>query len=169
MYRVCAGWACRARPLIDGRDQFILMFLPGDFFAVKSMFVTRHSDDVRVLSDAVIERIEHRRLFQAYHDDGDIASRCIWQVIEEERRLHNWVVGLGQGSADERLALLMLDFRARLVASGSIPADEYTFEMPLTQVHLGAHLGLTAIHVNRVLKEFRQNEILHIRERCATI
>jgi hypothetical protein len=31
--------------------------------------------------------------------------RCIWQVIEEERRLHNWVVSLGQDSADERVAL----------------------------------------------------------------
>ncbi len=135
VYRLKQGWACRSRQLPDGRDQFILIFLPGDFFAIKSMFVTRHSDDVRLLSDAQLERLNYRELHRAYVQDGDIASRCIWQVLEEERRLHNWVVGLGQGSADERLALLLLDFRARLIASGSLPSDALVFQMPLTQSH----------------------------------
>jgi CRP/FNR family transcriptional regulator, anaerobic regulatory protein len=164
VYRLKEGWACRSRHLPDGRDQFILIFLPGDFFAIKSMFVTRHPDDVMLLSDALIERIDYRRLHSAYVQDGDVASRCIWQVMEEERRLHNWVVGLGQGSADERIALLLLDFRNRLIASGAVAEDSKTFQMPLTQIELGAHLGLTSVHVNRVLKRFRESGIVHIRE-----
>lgn len=164
VYRLKEGWACRSRALADGRDQFILIFLPGDLFAVKSMFVTRHSDDVRLLSNVRIERVHYRDLHRAYVEDGDVASRCIWQVIEEERRLHNWVVGLGQGSADERVALLLLDFRGRLIASGSMPEDALVFHMPLTQVHLAAHLGVTPVHVNRVLKAFRETGIVSVRD-----
>lgn len=164
VYRLKEGWACRTRQLPDGRDQFILIFLPGDFFAIKSMFVTRHSDDVMLLSDALVERIDYRQLHLVYVKDGDVASRCIWQVLEEERRLHNWVVGLGQGSAEERIALLLLDFRNRLMASGVIPESSTAFSMPLTQTQLAAHLGLTAVHVNRVLKVFREAGIVHIRE-----
>jgi CRP/FNR family transcriptional regulator len=169
VYRLKEGWGCRSRSLQDGRDQFILIFLPGDLFAVKSMFVTRHSDDVRLLSNARIERVHYRELHRAYVEDGDVASRCIWQVIEEERRLHNWVVSLGQGSADERVALLLLDFRARLIASGTIPDGALSFQMPLTQVHLSSHLGVTPVHVNRVLKAFRENGIVTVRDGTVSI
>ncbi len=158
------GWACRVRSLPDGRDQCILIFMPGDLFAVKSMFIERHPDDVRTLSDCLVERLHYRELLRLYHQDPDIANRCVWQVVEEERRLHNWVVGLGQGSADERLAMLLMDFHERLQGAGVIAEGALEFQMPLTQQQLADHLGLTAIHVNRVLKAFREREIVVVRE-----
>jgi CRP-like cAMP-binding protein len=164
VYRMVNGWACRVRSLPDGRDQCILIFLPGDLFAVKSMFVERHPDDVRTLSECFIERMHYRDLHKLYREDTDIADRCIWQVIEEERRLHNWVVGLGQGSADERLAMLLLDFHERLQGAGVIPEGALQFQMPLTQQQLADYLGITAIHVNRVLKAFRERGTVVVRE-----
>jgi CRP/FNR family transcriptional regulator len=164
IYRLVEGWACRVRSLPDGRDQCILIFMPGDLFAVKSMFVDRHPDTVRTLSDSLIERIHYKELYEMYRKDPDVAMRCIWQVVEEERRLHNWVVGLGQGSADERVAMLLLDFVGRLQGAGVIPEGAMEFSMPLTQQQLADHLGLTAIHVNRVLKVLREQEIVVIRE-----
>jgi CRP/FNR family transcriptional regulator, anaerobic regulatory protein len=169
VYRLLRGWAGRVRTLTDGRDQSILIFLPGDLFAVKSMFVARHPDTVRLLAPSLVERIDYRELLRAFQRDADVASRCIWQVIEEERRLHDWVVGLGQGSAEERLAMLLIDFHGRLALSGTIQANALTFEMPLTQVQLAAHLGITAIHVNRVLKAFRENKILIVRDGSVSI
>lgn len=164
VYRLVSGWACRNRTIADGRDQFILVFLPGDLFAVKSMFVTCHPDDVKILSDAQVERIHCRDLHEAYAADVDVANRCIWQVVEEERRLHSWVFGLGQGSADERLAMLLLDFRGRLMLSGAIARDALTYRMPLTQSNLADHLGITAIHVNRVLRGLREAGIATVRD-----
>jgi CRP-like cAMP-binding protein len=162
VYRLLQGWAGRARVLPDGRKQFILIFLPGDLFAVKSMFVAHHPDDIVAISDIVVERLNHRKLHSAYIGDGDIATRCIWQVIEEERRLHTWVVGLGQGSAEERVALLLIDFRGRLILSGDIPPDSLTYIMPLTQAQMADHLGMTPVHVNRVLKGLRDRNIVSI-------
>jgi CRP-like cAMP-binding protein len=159
VYRLRSGWACRTRSIDDGRDQFILIFLPGDLFAVKSLFVTHHPDRVQTLSDAVIERIHYAQLQEAYARDVDIANRCLWQVIEEERRLHSWVFGLGQGSAEERLALLLIDLRGRLTLSGNLPEGALTFEFPLTQVQVSEHLGITPVHTNRVVKSFRERGI----------
>jgi len=164
VYRLLRGWAGRIRSLPDGRDQCILIFLPGDLFAVKSMFVEKHPDSVRILSPATVEKIHYKELLKTYREDPDVANRCIWQVIEEERRLHNWVVGLGQGSAEERVAMLMLDFHGRLALSGTIQPQQTTFPMPLTQVQLADHLGITAIHLNRVLRIFRENGILAVRD-----
>jgi CRP-like cAMP-binding protein len=164
VYRLCEGWACRTRKLGDGREQCILIFLPGDLLAVKSMFVNCHPDTVRALSRANIERIDYRELHDAYLRDGDVANLCTWQLMEEERRLHSWVVGLGQGSAEERMALLLVDFHGRLAAAGRISAKTMTFDMPLTQSQLADHLGITAIHTNRVLKSFRQRGIVIVRD-----
>jgi CRP/FNR family transcriptional regulator, anaerobic regulatory protein len=164
VYRLVSGWTSRSRMFPDARDQCILVFLPGDLFAVKSMFVSRHMDDVLALADSVIQQIDQRDLYRAYLSDGDIATRCTWQILEEERRLHSWVAGLGLGSAEERLALLMMDFHGRLALSGVIAADSLSFDMPLTQVQLGQHVGLTPVHVNRVLRSFREQEILVVRD-----
>src|SRR5262245_56909754 len=54
VYRLREGWVSRARTLSDGREQCILIFLPGDLFAVKSMFVRRHPDAVKVLARSVV-------------------------------------------------------------------------------------------------------------------
>lgn len=162
VYRLLRGWAGRARTLPDGRNQFILIFLPGDLFAVKSMFVTRHSDAVLAISNIVVERVHYNTLRDAYESDSDVATRCTWQVVEEERRLHDWVVSLGQGSAEERLAMLLIDFKGRLSASNS-DKESLSYEMPLTQSQLADLLGITAVHMNRVLKTFRDARILTIR------
>ena len=169
VYRLLSGWVCRTRLLADGRNQFILIFLPGDMFAVKSMFVTRHTDSVQAISNVVAERVHYRTLHDAYVRDSDIATRCIWQVMEEERRLHSWVVGLGQGSAEERLALLLMDFRGRLISAGVLDIASPVYEMPLTQGQLADHLGITAVHVNRVLKEFRDSGVVTVRDGRVTI
>jgi CRP/FNR family transcriptional regulator len=163
VYRLLRGWAGRARLLPDGRNQFILIFLPNDLFGVKSMFVNRHVDSVRAITDVVAERVHYTTLYNAYREDGDIATRCTWQVVEEERRLHSWVVGLGQGSAEERLALVLLDFKGRLITTGALPETASSFDMPLTQTQLADHLGITAVHMNRVLKDLRDSGIVTVR------
>ena len=164
IYRMLTGWAARIRTLPDGREQCILIFLPGDLFAVKSLLVARHPDSIRVLCPSRLQRIDHRELHTAFLADPDIANRCLWQVMEEERRLHNWVVSLGQGSAEERLAMLLVDFHGRLADSGAIESSARSYRMPLTQVQLADHLGITSIHVNRVLRVFRENGLAQVRD-----
>lgn len=169
VYRLVKGWASRARTLPDGRNQFILVFLPGDLFAVKSLLMCRHPDAVVANSLIEIERVDHRVLYETYIRDSEVAARCMWQVMEEERRLHSWVTSLGRGDAEERLARLLLDFRGRLMLSGAIAQDALEYRLPLTQAELADHLGLTPVHVNRVLKEFRESFIVSIREGWVSI
>ncbi|WP_447667973.1 Crp/Fnr family transcriptional regulator [Methylobacterium sp. A54F] len=169
VYRLRSGWAGRLRYLPDGRSQFILIFLPGDLFAVKSLFVTHHPDAVIALSAITVSQVDQAALREAYDRDADIAAACTWQVVEEERRLHRWVTGLGRGSAEERMALLLIDFRARLVRSGVLAPSANTYELPMTQEQLGDHLGITSVHVNRVLKVLRENGLVVLRGREVTL
>jgi CRP/FNR family transcriptional regulator len=160
IYRLRSGWACRNRSISDGRDQIILIFVPGDLFAVKSLFLTRHPDSVQILSSAVVERVHHAQLREAYARDADISNRCMWQVMEEERRLHSCIFSLGQASAEERLAMLVMDLRGRLALAGVISVNTASFDFPLTQVQIAEYLGITPVHANRVVKAFREKRII---------
>ena len=71
------------------------------------------------------------------------------------------MIALGRGSAIERIATLMLDFRGRLMQAGIGDGDR--FHLPMTQEHIGDHLGLTLVHVNRTLKRLREDGILTVR------
>lgn len=163
VYRVRAGWVSRVRPLPDGRNQIIAVFLPGDLFGVKSMFVTRHVDAVEAVSEAVVERVDQRALRDAAARDFDVSVRLTWQVIEEERRLHNWVVGLGRGNAEERMALLLLDLHGRLALAGQIDVAAPGYDCPMTQQQVADLLGLTNVHVSRVLRTLREEGIAAMR------
>jgi len=169
VYRVRSGWLCRVRDSADGREQIILSFLPGDLFAVKSMFLVTHPDSVVALSDCVVERVHYQRLLEALENDSDIANRCTWQVVEEERRLHNWIFGLGQGSAEERMALLLHELLVRLRRANAIGPEELSFAFPMNQQQLAEHLGITPVHVNRVLRTFRERDVVTVRGREVVI
>ncbi len=163
VYRLRTGWAARVRTLPDGRAQIILIFLPGDLFAVKSMAMALHPDEVIALSDVTCEHLDYRKLKSAFDQDSDIALRCLWQVMEEERRLHNWIVSLGQGNADERIAQMLLEFLGRLTRSGALADRSREFRLPMTQEQMGNLLGITTVHVNRVLKRLREEKTAVIR------
>jgi CRP-like cAMP-binding protein len=167
VYRLRTGWLARTRPLPDGRKQIILVFLPGDLLGTKCMYLTRQPDAIEALSDATLEWIDYRALRELVRRDPDAATRTTWQAMEDERRLHNWVVGLGQGDAEERMAQMVLDFRARLRRLGLSRDD--TYRLPMTQQQLGDYLGLTTVHVNRVLKRLREAGLLSIRRQTVTI
>jgi CRP/FNR family transcriptional regulator, anaerobic regulatory protein len=163
VYRLRTGWAGRVRSLPDGRRQYILLFLPDDLFAIKGLFMTSHGDAIEALSDVTVELVHYRELYDLYVRDPDVALRCNWQVVEEERRLHNWIVSLGQGAADERLAQVLLEWHGRLIRAGQIDEEASEYRLPMTQEEVGDHLGLTAVHVNRVLRKFREERLALIK------
>jgi CRP-like cAMP-binding protein len=163
IYRLRSGWAGRVRSLPDGRRQFILLFLPDDLFAIKGLFMTSHGDAIEALSEVTVEMVHYRELYDTYVRDPDIALRCNWQVVEEERRLHNWIVSLGQGAADERMAQVLMEWHGRLIRARQIEEGANEYRLPMTQEEVGDHLGLTAVHVNRVLKKFREEGLAVIK------
>ncbi len=156
VYRLRSGWCARARHLRDGRSQIVAVLLPGDLFGVKSMFVDRQTDEVSALDDVIADGIDQARLREAARNDWQVGLRLSWQLVEDDRRLHNWTVSLGRGSADEKLALFLLELRGRLVLGKTIAADALRFDLPMTQNQIGDMLGLTAVHVNRTIKRFRE-------------
>ena len=162
VYLLEYGWAARTRLIENARRQIIVVFLPGDLMGIKSMMLERQPDTVECLTDATVRKIDHKRLLALLAQDHAASVRIMFQLGEDERRIHNWVIALGKGSADERIATLLLDLRGRLTQAGL--ANGEGFRMPMTQQEIADHLGLTVVHVNRVLRRLRESGMVAVQQ-----
>ena len=104
IFRLESGWVARTRVLEDGRRSLITVFLPGDLFGVKSFLLTEQPDSVVSLGPATALAMRHDRLRELFTAEPSVALRIAFQLGEDERRLHNYVIGLGRANAAERLA-----------------------------------------------------------------
>jgi two-component sensor histidine kinase/CRP-like cAMP-binding protein len=78
--------------------------------------------------------------------------RVLWRAaILETSILKEWVWFSGQHSAAMRVAHLLCEFLERYKSS----AQGSDFLLPLTQAQIAEACGLSAIHVNRILRRFR--------------
>jgi CRP/FNR family transcriptional regulator, anaerobic regulatory protein len=161
VYAVNSGWLARTRTMPDGRRQIIVIFLPGEFCGIKTVFMTRQPDAIEALTASSARRIHYREVCALAAKNFAVALHLARQLAEDERHLHNWNVRLGQANAEERVAALLLELRSRLLRLGVRAEDRYT--LPLTQEQIADHVGLTTVHVNRVLRRFRRLNMVAIR------
>jgi hypothetical protein len=73
-----------------------------------------------------------------------------------------WIVNVGRRNARSGLAHSLCEFARRLEVGGR--AEKNGYELPMTQEQLADALGLTPVHVNRVLREFDSQGLI-VRER----
>ncbi len=69
-----------------------------------------------------------------------------------------WLVSMGRRSAFEHTAHLFCELLLRLRVVGLTTDD--SFQLPLTQAELSDTLGLSAVHVNRVVQELRKQGLI---------
>jgi len=162
VYAIESGWLSRSRTLSDGRRQIIVLFLPGEVCGIKTIFMTHQADAVEALTAASARRIHYKEACDLAAKDFAVAIYLAWQLAQDERHLHNWNVRLGRANGEERLAAFLLELRNRLVALGVTSAAS-RYGLPLTQQQIADHIGLTTVHVGRLLRRFRELGMVDIR------
>jgi CRP/FNR family transcriptional regulator len=155
VYRLVRGKMVRVRSLEDGRRQIICIFTPGDLLAVKSMMLDRQPDNIEALSRAAVMSLEVSKGLSLAGEHPNVALRLMWQLAEDERRLHNSVTLLGRGTALERISTVLLDLQARLLLF-----DGGRSPIAIRQQDLADYVGLTLVHVNRTLRSLREQGAL---------
>jgi CRP/FNR family transcriptional regulator, anaerobic regulatory protein len=150
---LCAGWAYRYIQLADGRRQILGFLLPGDLFSALSLFEPQSQFTVTALTDVQVSRFER--------PGGRVRSMMsdrLQLVLENASRDEHagairLITALGKCSAEERIAYLLTHLARRLRVRSVIRGQSYPF--PLRLRHIADALGLTPVHVSRVLSHFR--------------
>ncbi|MBQ0822860.1 helix-turn-helix domain-containing protein [Microvirga sp. HBU67558] len=161
------GWACRCKQLEDGRRQIMAFFVPGDLCDVRVFILRQMDHSIMTLSPATVATIPRDTMLALMEQHPRITQALWWSTLVDEAVLREWVVNLGQRSADERLAHLLCELFIRLQAVGLTRGN--TCELPVTQGELADTLGLTTVHVNRTLQELRRDGLVDLRGKTLTL
>lgn len=157
---VLSGWLFLYQVLEDGRRQILRVLMPGDSFGSisSSMREADHSAQALVSTTVCILRksriAELRQRFPRYEDE----------IVEAiERNAHDgmdMVTNLGRCSGSERVVRFLTDCLQRMHRNDLAAADTLEADLPISQIVIGDALGLTPIHVNRILRSLREMHVL---------
>jgi CRP/FNR family transcriptional regulator, anaerobic regulatory protein len=167
IYRVRFGWACQVHQLADGRQAILDVYLPGDVIGLDAAFRTRPIDNVFALTSLQVDAavVDHGLAGLLMH--RHTALYVTWLLAKRQRRADELFAAISNLDARGRLAMMILDFYKRLCKQRLISSPVYN--LPLMQSQIAGYLGLTVVHVNRVLGALRQEKIVNLERHCATI
>jgi CRP-like cAMP-binding protein len=159
-----SGWVCSYKSLRDGSRQIVDFQVPGDFIGVRNILFRTSEHSFETVTDVALSEVSVEDLFAVFGAAPRLATAILWALSCEEAMVVEHLVDIGRRSALVRTAHFLLELGARLRMVGLASADGY--DCPLTQYLLADALGLSAIHLNRVLRQLRETGLLTFRDGC---
>ena len=148
-----SGLACRVNDLADGRRQILSFQVPGDGVDLYGYALKRLDHTVVTLTACEVSYIPHTLLDDLVVRYPHLALTLWRETILDASIMREQLVRLGQRPALERTANLFSEVAHRMDSAGLGTDGCYTF--PVTQAVLAHALGLSAVHVNRVLRQLK--------------
>ena len=154
-----SGFSARYSTLRDGGRQITEINVSGDFIDLHSLLMKQMDHGVLALTDCVIANAPHARLIELTERHPHL-GRLLWLDTIIDAAIHRqWLVAMGRRSGLSHLAHLVCELYLRLRAAGQ--AGDMTFDLPLTQSVLGDALGLSTVHVSRLITELRGEGVVN--------
>jgi CRP-like cAMP-binding protein len=155
------GWGCSYKDLANGGRQIISFPIAGDCIGLRSLLLTTADHSVSALTDAVVSIVEGPHVLKCVTEFPRVGAAILWAASRDDAMVVEHLVNIGRRSALERTAHFFMELAERLGLIGL--ATETEFRCPLSQFVMADALGLTAIHVNRTLRQLREKNLVTVR------
>lgn len=153
-YILASGWVCSYKLLSSGARQIVDFQIPGDFLGLRSLLFRTADHNIEPVTQVEASEVLASTLLEIFNNTPRLATAVLWAASRDEAMVVEHLVGVGRRDAKERLAHFLLELGARLKLVGLGSTAGYA--CPLSQYMLADALGLSAVHVNRVLRELRE-------------
>jgi CRP-like cAMP-binding protein len=155
------GWAFSYKLLPDGGRQVINFAVPGDFMGLRSVLLRTSDHDFAAVTDITVVEVSARQMIDMVHKLPRFGAAVLWAASLDEAMIVEHLVNIGRRDALRRTAHFFLELGLRLQLVELASDAGYT--CPLNQYLLADALGLTAIHLNRVLRQLRERSLMTLR------
>jgi CRP-like cAMP-binding protein len=158
---IVEGFACRYNLTDEGKRQILSFHIAGDIPDLQSLHLDVMDHSLGTLVPSKLAFIQHddlRTFLHSYPRLGDLFWR---DTLIDAAVFRQWLVGMGRRSAHGRIAHLLCELLVRLRAVELV--EDHVFHLPFTQAELGDALGLSTVHVNRVLQDLRGENLISLR------
>ncbi len=154
VFIVLKGWAIRYKVLPSGSRQIMAFLMPGDACDLHIGMLAEMDHSIQTVTQAEVVKIEGAAMDELMAAHPSIARAMYVAQLVDEGTLRAWIVSLGRRSSAERAAHLLLELYIRGVRAGFARQNQIDF--PLSQAVLADALGMTPVHINRILQDFRR-------------
>ena len=153
------GFLCRYKMLPDGGRQILAFHTSGDIPYLQSLHLRVMDHSIGALTPCRVAFIAHSALHEITAAYPGITALFWRDTLIDAAIFREWLTGVGRRTAHQRIAHLICEIHLRLKVVGL--ADNGGFELPITQAELADGLGLSTVHVNRVLQDLRRDGLIH--------
>ncbi|MGI4811080.1 MAG: Crp/Fnr family transcriptional regulator [Janthinobacterium lividum] len=156
------GWACRYKILPDGNRQIISFLMPGDFCDLHVATLTKMDHGIATITAATVVTLPREVIERLTNASPTLTKAFWWTQLVDEGVLRATIVSLGRRSSVERVAHLLVELTFRMLNIGIASEDGFAF--PFSQIVLADAVGLTPVHVNRVVGDLRRAGALTVKK-----
>lgn len=164
---IVEGLAYRHKVTAEGARQIISLHIAGDFVDLEGSLLNAADHNVQVLEACTVAEVPRANLVEIIDKHGALAHAMWLDTLIDASVYREWVVNVGRREAKVAMAHLLCEFGRRLEFAGL--ADGGQFQLPMTQDQLADCLGITPVHVNRVLKELAKDGLINRRDRFVEV
>jgi CRP-like cAMP-binding protein len=164
---VLSGFTATYKVGRGGKRQIMNFGIAGDIPDLHSLHLKVLDSSVRTLTTCQVGFITHEDLHDLCTRYPRIAAAFWRETLIEGAIFREWMLNIGRREAYSRIAHFFCEMLVRLSAVGV--AEDNACDLPITQAELGDALGLTAVHVNRVLQQMRADGLIETKGTRLTI
>ena len=157
LFTVFSGWAIKYKSLECGERQVVQILLPGDLVGLETCLLGVAEFGVQAVTDVTFCSFDADR-FSDFACAPDISRRIMKLQAYESSMIAERLTAVGACDAKSNLAHLIASLHLRLLALGL--AQERGFRLPLSIQQIADCCGLTPVHVHRVLRVLREENIV---------
>jgi CRP-like cAMP-binding protein len=161
-YILMKGWVCSYKIQADGSRQIVDIQIPGDFLGLRSVLLRTSDHGFEPITDIEAAEVLASDLTQTLAAAPRLGLAILWAASRDEAMVVEHLVGVGRRHGPARVAHFLLELWARLTLVGM--ASKQGYDCPLTQQQLADAVGLSAVHVNRVLRQLREDGLVTFRD-----
>ncbi|MBD9491029.1 Crp/Fnr family transcriptional regulator [Ensifer sp. ENS11] len=154
-----SGWCVSRKILANGTRIVIDFMLRGDMLWTLSSEMTQET--IQALSDVAVYEFAVPPGTGGPNLSQRIQQNFVHEMLKRQVRMTERLANIARRDALERTGHLLLELAVRAGRPDRLGFDG--FDCPLTQSDIGDAVGLSTVHINRVLKEMRLKGLLSFR------
>ena len=162
-----SGFAYRHKITGEGRRQVLSLHLAGDFVDLQNSLLEVSDHNVQTLTAADVALIPRDAIKELALARPAIGVAMWVDTLVDSAIFREWVVNVGRRDARARVCHILCEFSLRLEEAGL--AENHRYQLPMTQEQLADAVGLTSVHVNRVLRQLGEEGLISREKRAITI
>lgn len=155
---ILSGLAYRQKHTVHGTRQIMSVNIPGDFVDMEGALLNVADHNVQALTRCEVAFIPRDELRAVIGSRPRVAMALWVDTLIDGAIFREWVLNVGRRDARGRISHLLCEFARRLQLAGLGEDDRY--QLPMTQEQIADSTGLTAVHVNRVMKGLEREGLI---------